>query len=280
MTRVIRLRTADRAKSDRPPAGWYQIATTLRPSLEKVAHGDREQTLKELAADYNIKPDTLRRFIAAANFLDHFHDLEKHDKKIHGITHGVAHALREEPAGSVELIARWFGYDRLAASAAAKKVAQGHYTVAELRSAERAARVNSKVVRGGRAGAFALRHMLAPKIHELIEKGSSHRYTTEVPGSYDPKGVDFLFKSANDPTHRIAVLIFGPFKDQRLYFYREDEFLLKILGLSRCYSKVIGIVPKHEEWGVDFKAWLEHFADPNITFHYLDLKSLKIDPPL
>lgn len=74
--------------------------------------------------------------------------------------------------------------------------------------------------------------------------------------------------------------MFGPFSDESQYFYKEDEYLTRVLGLSTCFEKVVGIVPVHKEWGTNFEEWLRHHRlERRVSFHYLDLSTLKILSP-
>jgi len=123
-----------------------------------------------------------------------------------------------------------------------------------------------------------VRELIAPLILALIERDSAAFFKVGIPSGYDPKGLDLLFVSTFYPEQRVAVAIFGPYKDERLYIYRKDEFLLKILGLSRAYGTVAGIVPGLER-KAEFEKWLDHFADIRITFHYLDQKAWELHSP-
>jgi hypothetical protein len=263
------------SRRPRPRAGasdWYATAVTLRREVEKLAHGNREQGLRELAEKHDIPTaDTLRRSIAAAAFLD----------RLDNIAAKKGAALRRASVSAVELISRWFAYDEKAALQAAGDLARGSYTVVQLRTAERTARMASKAPRQGRSGAHLLRKRLAPKIKELIE-ATGQTYATAAPGRYDTTRIDFLFQSSIDPSIRIAVAIFGPFGTERLYNDRAEDFLIKIFGLSRMYSEVVAILPlpKKGLGRMDYLLdWMTHYNVHNITFYYLNPDTLEIHSP-
>lgn len=87
-----------------------------------------------------------------------------------------------------------------------------------------------------------------------------------------------LFAAETRRELRVAVAIFGPYKDEKLYLYRKDDFLLKILGLSKAYKNVLGVIPGFER-EVEFEKWLNYYNDPQIAFCYLDLETLRLHTP-
>jgi hypothetical protein len=72
------------------------------------------------------------------------------------------------------------------------------------------------------------------------------------------------------PTKRppIAAATFGPYSDRKLYTYRRDDFLTGMLGLTRVYHAIVGVIPENE-CEEEFEHWLDHFAELEMTFHYL-----------
>jgi hypothetical protein len=246
--------------------GWYEVATAARQKLEDIPHGQGSARLTEIGAQYDRRPDTLRRFIAAAAFVD----------RIKG--DDLSPVLKTLPVAGVELISRWWVYDADSARSAAIELANGSYTIEELRNAEKEARKSSKAIRWGRAGHHALRTRLSPQIKEMVQAEGEEAFVLDKPGRFDPRKLDYLYRSERDPKYRIAVLLFGPFQDEELYWTREDDFLLNILGLSKVYSKVIGIIPSYKIFA-EFEAWLDHIADPNLRFYYVNPKDETIQSP-
>jgi hypothetical protein len=255
-----------RRHADEP--GWYEIAAAARVKLEDIPHGEGNARLTAIGSQFGRRPDTLRRFIAAATFIDRLKDDD------------LSPALKSLPVAAVELIARWWAYDPSEARKAAKLLAQGSYTIESLRAAEGQARRASKVTRWGRAGHHALRTRLGSQVKEMVQAEGEGAFVPDKPGRFDPRKLDFLFRSEGDANYRIAVLLFGPFQDEELYWTRKDDFLLNILGLSKVYTKVVGIIPTRQV-SAEFEAWLDHIDDPNITFQYVDPKDATFySPPL
>ena len=252
-----------RRRIDEP--GWYEIAATARVKLEDIPYGEVNARLTAVGSQFGLRPDTLRRFIAAATFVDRLKD------------DGLPATLKTLPIAGVELIARWWAYDHSEARKAAIDLARGSYTIGSLRTAEGEARRASKVTRWGRAGHNALRTRLASQIKEMVQAEGEGAFVPDKPGEFDPRRFDFLFRSESKPNYRIAVLLFGPFQDEELYWTRKDDFLLNILGLSKVYTKVCGIIPSLQI-ATHFRAWLDHISDSNITFHYVDPKDATFYP--
>ena len=60
---------------------------------------------------------------------------------------------------------------------------------------------------------------------------------------------------------------------------QKDDFLLNILGLSKVYTKVIGIIPSHQVMA-EFEAWLDHISEfKSLRSTTLDLKDATIYSP-
>lgn len=257
-------------KLPKPPA-WYLTALAVRERLERLPRGKRELGITAIAKEHGINSaDTLRRYVAAAAFLERFSKIVGQHAPVFPASTSVA---------AIELVARWFAYDQRAAVRAAYDLSRGFYSVVRLRSAERAARMALKAPRMGRSGAHLLRLRLKPKIEDMVLRGAMHSYAYDLPKQYEPTKIDFLFQSTANPNDRIAIIIFGPFSDERQYFYKEEDFLVRALGLSKSFGKVVGIVPNHKEWGTDFEAWLDHYLEADITFHYLNVETLEIHSP-
>lgn len=253
--------------SDGSPTGppdkplWYRIAFRARPLLDAVPRGERGPRSRKIAHDHGVNSeDTLRRYVAAASFWDRFFREVRSDVPTFPAT---------TPVAAVELIARWYAYDRAAAKKAAIKLARGQYTVFQLRAEERNARLSQTTLRKGRAGKHQLRQGLADKVHALIRSETREEYVLDHPRDFEPTKVDFLFRSKARAADRVAVVIFGPFRDRGTYADKAEDFILKVLGLSRCYQRVMGVLPEPVP-GIDFEAWAKHFAEHVVTFYYLD----------
>lgn len=266
MTETAASRAQQRRRRRADDPGWFDVALWARQELGDVPHGEGSARLASVAGQVGRRPDTIRRFVAAATFIERLGNDD------------LAAALKILPVAAVELIARWWSYDPPRAREAALEFLKGFYPISSLREAERNARESSKTIPPGRAGHHALRWRLRDQITALVQPQSGPSFVLDAPGRYEPRKLDFLFRSETDPEDRIAVQIFGPFNDRELYWTREDDYLLNILGLSRVYRRVLGIVPSFEV-EAEFESWLDHYNDPRITFHYLDMKSMTIHSP-
>jgi hypothetical protein len=274
-------KTSDKGRH--PPAdhheiGWYDIVLDARAVLARSPPGRDSEELASLAAKYEIKPETLRRYLSGAEFIDKLHRSAQHSGHFAGYGTPIPRELSRAPIASVEVLARWYSYDPRGAYRAALDVAEGYGSVRSLRSKEAEARSQSGKSIGGRAGDIALRENIEVAIRTMIEDSALSSFVIDTPSGFDPKGIDMLFVSESQPKMRIAVAIFGPFKDDKLYAYRADDFLLKILGLSKAYTKVLGVIPGPER-EAEFEKWLDHYNDPDIALCYLDAETLHLHAP-
>ncbi len=209
---------------------WSVIAETARPELAQLRFGSRELGLKRVAAKFGISPQTLRRSLSALKFIE----------EVEGRRPGAKASLRSAPVAAVEHLSRWYAYDPDAAKEAARRLRRGQYTVAALEAAERAARAVSKPERVGQSLVSACRQRVGPVLRdrfpgmECDERGAR--------GKYDP-AVDFRFRPPGSAAWTVAALIMGPYRDQSLYNLRLDDWVVKALGLSLLYERVILVLP-------------------------------------
>jgi hypothetical protein len=258
--------------------GWFDVVQDLQAVLSRSSPGKDAEELAGVAAKYKIKPETLRRYLSGAEFIEKLDRWTQANRDFRDYGPRVPRALSRAPIASVEILARWYTYDPNGAFRAALDVTQGYGSVRSLRSKEAEARSESGRSIGGRAGDIALRENIEIAIKTMIEESASSVFVPDAPSGFDPKSIDMLFVSESQPAMRIAVAIFGPFKDDKLYAYRKDDFLLKILGLSKAYKKVLGVIPGHER-KAEFEKWLDHYKDPNIALCYLDIETLRLHAP-
>ncbi len=253
---------------------WYRIALAARPEVDALALGEREHGIRETAKKLGVaKADTLRKYLVAARYADQFHALNP----------DLGPLPTKTPVAAVELIGRWAKYDPASAMKAGARLAQGNYPVAQLRADERKARLAYRGARAGRSGAHAIREKLKDPIRQLVQTGATSRYIADIPASHEPKKIDWLFRSEADPGDRIACVVFGPYGVERQYESKREDFLVRVLGLSRIFRRVVGIIalssyrPQEE-----FEKWLDHYegkGNGNITFHYVDTDTLQIHSP-
>lgn len=208
---------------------WSVIAASARPELDALRFGSRELGLKRVAAEFGISPQTLRRSLSALKFVERLE--------------GKATAkpsLRSAPVAAVEHIARWHAYDPAAATQAARRVRRGEYTIAALEAAERAARAVSNPEPVGRSLVRRCRERVGPVLRKQL---AGFECDSRGPRRPNEPAVDFRFRPAGSRTWQIAAIIMGPYRDQSLYKLRLDDWVVKALGLSLLYERVLLVVP-------------------------------------
>lgn len=211
---------------------WSTVASAARPRLDRLRYGDRELGLKEIAAEFAVSAQTLRRWIAASRFID---DL----KMVFDDTDG----LRRAPVATIEHISRWYAYDAQSALAAAQQLLQENLSVAAVGAAERQARKAGKSDGVGRSLVHACRQRVMP-----VLKAEMTGYEMETPRAshaYEPS-VDFRFRRQGARKWSAVAVIMGPYRDRSLYEIRLGDWLVRVLGLSMIYDRVMLVVPTRE----------------------------------
>jgi hypothetical protein len=209
---------------------WSVIAASARPQLEQLRFGSRELGLKRVAAEFGISPQTLRRSLSALKFIE----------RIEGKQPPAKPSLRSAPVAAVEHIARWHAYDPAAATEAARRVRRGLYTIAALETAERAARAVSNPERVGRSLVSACRQRVGPVLRKQL---AGFECDAREGRRRDEPAVDFRFRRPGSRDWTVAAIIMGPYRDQTLYKLRMDDWVIKALGLSLLYERVLLVVP-------------------------------------
>jgi hypothetical protein len=209
---------------------WSELAAEARPLLEGLRFGEREPALKRVAETHGVNPQSLRRALAALRFVESLED-QRFLKKLD---------LRAAPMAAIEHVARWYGYDRAAALRAARLLAEGHHTVASLGAAEAAARTESRASGVGRSLIHRCRARVGPvlraqfKAYEMDQRGARRS---------DEPSVDFRFRPEGSERWTIAAVIMGPYRDRARYELRLVDWLIRALGLSAIYERVILVAP-------------------------------------
>ena len=198
--------------------------------LEQLRFGSRELGLKRVASKFGISPQTLRRSLSALKFVE----------AIEGRRPAAKRTLRSAPVAAIEHIARWHAYDPVGATAAAQRVRQGRYTIAALEAAEHAARAVNKPERVGQSLVTACRERVGPV---LCKQLTGFECETRASLRESKSAVDFRFRPNGSRKWTIAAIIIGPYRDQSLYKLRLDDWLIKALGLTLLYERVILVAP-------------------------------------
>jgi hypothetical protein len=186
--------------------------------------------LNRVAGASGVNPQTLRRALAALKFVE---TLEA-EPFLKGLS------LRAAPVAAIEHLARWHAYDRKAAYRAARLLSQGKFTVAALGAAEQSARAVAKPEGVGRALLHGCRLRVGPVLKAAFaELEMDDRADRAKQEAY----VDFRFRPAGSARWTIAAIIMGPYRDQRLYDTKLGDWIVKALGLTMLYPRVILVVP-------------------------------------
>jgi hypothetical protein len=186
--------------------------------------------LEGLANEFGVHPQTLRRALAAFKFIETIES----EPFLKGLS------LRKAPVAAIEHLARWHAYDGKAARRAARLLSQGKFTVASLGAAERAARIAARPEGIGRALLNDCRIRVGPVLRaQFPDLEMDDRAGRQKKEAY----VDFRLRRPGAERWTIAALIMGPYRDQRLYDSRLADWMVKALGLTHLYPRVILVVP-------------------------------------
>jgi hypothetical protein len=209
---------------------WNELAAAARPLLEGLRFGEREPALKRVAESYGVNPQSLRRALAALRFVESLEN-QRFLKKLD---------LRAAPMAAIEHVARWHGYDRAAALRAARLLAEGQHTVSSLGTAEAAARTASRTSGVGRSLIHRCRARVGPVLRAQF---NAYEMDERATRRGDEPSVDFRFRPAGATRWTIAAIIMGPYRDRARYELRLGDWLVRALGLSTIYERVILVVP-------------------------------------
>jgi hypothetical protein len=230
-TRTLSSRALVPRRGATPPR-WSDLAEAAKPQLEGLRFGEREPALKRVAEIYGINPQSLRRALAALRFVEAL-ESQRFLKKLD---------LRAAPMAAIEHIARWHGYDRTAALRAARMLAEGQHTVASLGAAEAVARAASQVSGVGRSLIHRCRARVGPVLRAQFKTYEMDQRATR---RGNEPSVDFRFRRSGAERWTIAAIIMGPYRDRdrERYELRLGDWLVRALGLSAIYERVILVVP-------------------------------------
>jgi hypothetical protein len=85
-----------------------------------------------------------------------------------------------------------------------------------------------------------------------------------------------VFKSTDG--HRTAVVVYGPYREEKMYADLASDFMLKLLGLTHGYDKIVAVMPTgvHQD---HFDAHLKRLVESKIEFRHFDKDTLEMLPP-
>lgn len=251
-------KTAEPQRPGPKPAGlWVVEARALRQAIGTPVHGEKEgalqKAMKAVGMPTRTPTQSARRRLSGLTFTEEFSRRHRLDQA----------ALQNHPLASIELIARWNAHDAQGALKAAKELIKGNYSVTTLANAERDARKASKMPAFGRELDRAARNKILPWLTTALAgftnvdapKSDQGRARENHPLADRRRKdrVDFLFVSERET---VAVMIFGPFRDQRLFKLRQAEFIQRLMGLSLYHNQVWAILPL-EQKSLQSENWLK-----------------------
>jgi hypothetical protein len=153
--------------------------------------------------------------------------------------------LAEAPLSIVEVIARWYAFDREGARGAAKAWSQGDGTVRSI--AEEMHKRRPKGFFGKTGTAYVRAYAIAAEsaVADALRLSIGAPVSIAGKGTRAPSGlsVDFVFVTQQAPSRRIAVLIVGPYNNEKNYVAKSGEWIARAYGLAWLYEMVVLAVP-------------------------------------
>lgn len=241
------------------PARWAVMAATAKPELAKLSHGRREEGFRTLAERAEVSPQTLRRAVAMLNFVEKV--------EVSPLMSGLN--LRAVPLAGLEHIKKWNGYDAKGAASAAANLVRGA-SVEAIAAAESEARARLSPTLRGRALTVEYRRILTEYLSGTLSlDGYSFLKSKRLPWYYP--SADCRFIRENDKHVSLVAIAMGPYETEAAYKRTLNYWMVRCVGLSRIYDKVILVAPDVKIIEVA-KNWLKEngIIDGKIDIFYLE----------
>ncbi len=156
--------------------------------------------------------------------------------------------LEEAPLSVVEVIARWYAFDRKGALEAAAKWSRGIGTVRSITAEMHEHRPTGFLGKSGPAFERAYLQAAEPAVTAAVMEIAGTDVTLSEKRSKAVGGhvVDFLFtpKETAGDARSVAVLIVGPYSNKKNYIARCADWLTRAYGLAWLYDTLILAVPE------------------------------------
>jgi hypothetical protein len=251
---------------------WAQVAELVRQERRSSPNKSLTEAFRSVSArwvDFGLpetKERTIRSWITALESIERIED-DTDDEYV-----DYVRRLRSAPVAAVELIARWNRYDHPKSLKAARVIVGGRWSVDQLRKAEENARKESKNAVYGRQYA----HRLGVQVRDWAELHLNPAFQRiNVRLNDDP--ADFLFARSSKPDAHAAVLIFGPYTNEKEYESRFGSFMGIVAGLASYCERVVAIVPDR---GARYWRWLlqRQLQGAGIEFYAVHYGASDFDP--
>lgn len=223
---------------------WKTRARQARKNLQSAKHGEREAVLATAAGEND--PNTVRRAIFALGYLD---DLKKTDPSVWQL-------LQKASLSMVELLARWNSFDPQGARSAAIAVGEGQYSVAALRQAMKAARIDVAAKTESQPYAERVQSEARSTIQEVLG-GVISAPEVDVREDDDPP-LDFKYTRMEGLPAKfesVVAIVVGPYQDRKLYRKKRHDWLYRAFGLAWFYDHVFLVLPAADELE-SYKSWI------------------------
>jgi hypothetical protein len=224
-----------------PPEGspnvqkdWKDNARTAIEQLQLVAHGEREREMLAIAKrNGHIDTTALRRAIFAYEFLQRL-CLENP---------AVYEILLRAPLSIVEVLARWHQFNPRRALSVARDWGRGIGTVRTI--AADMQKVRPLKGRPGNAKAYlaAAEPVVVDAVRGLTDAQLSSPKML-VKDTASGQLIDFLLSETDKKKKQFAVLVVGPYTNEKLYANRCSDWITKAFGLAWIYDRVVLALPE------------------------------------
>jgi len=226
---------------------WKDDARAALSDLSNVPHGEKEREMQRIALQLKKHKDTtaLRRSIFAYEFWRNLADTEP-----------LLHAhLADAPLSIVEVIARWYSFDSAGARDAAKRWSQGIGTVRSFTEEMQSRRPKGFYGRTGSAYEKEYAAAAESGVVDAVKLVTGARVSV-IEKNIKAAGclsVDFVLELEEQVRAKVAVLIVGPYTNQKNYFTKSADWVARAYGLAWLYDRVVLAIP-HESALPDFDA--------------------------
>jgi hypothetical protein len=215
---------------------WKDQARTAIEQLQLVAHGEREAEMLAIAKHHGHTDTTaLRRAIFAYEFL----------QRLCVENPAVYEILLRAPLTIVEVIARWYQFDPWTALSVARDWARGIGTVRTIAADMQKVRPLNGRTGNSKAYLTAAEPVVVDAVRLLTDAKLSSP-SMLIKDSASGQLIDFLVSETDKKMQEFAVLVVGPYTNEKLYAHRCSDWITKAFGLAWIYDRVVLALPEED----------------------------------